>query len=161
MDSYQKVYDKQLPPRNAFYSRLTGGTNISQENYEHAQKVWRAFDCETLGDYTLVYVSADVYQLAEAVMELRNNIFNEFGLDLVKYLSLPMLAKDLMLKFTGTKIELLRDMEMISMVKDNIRGGLSFANHRYFDQVEESKAKGENMVAIYVDANNLYGGEAK
>ncbi len=57
-------------------------------------------------DYTVLYVRSDVIRLAEAVMDMRNNIWTEFGLDMCAYLSLPMLAKDIMLKYMGAAIEL-------------------------------------------------------
>src|SRR5277367_4535194 len=43
------VFDEtKLPPREAFYSSLTN-KSISEEDYEHAKKVWDHFDCQTMG----------------------------------------------------------------------------------------------------------------
>ncbi len=150
------IKDKCLPPPWEFYSRLSM-SDISREDYFHAKDVWDSFGCETLEDYTKLYCKADTYQLAEAIMELRESLFDEFKLDLCLYLSLPMMAKDIMLKHTGCRIGLMSDIEMIHMVKSNIRGGLSFVNNRYFNREEEKKTKGEDVSAVYVDANNLYG----
>ena len=41
VDRFDKLAETQLPPKEAFYSRLSGD-NISDEDYEHAQKVWEA-----------------------------------------------------------------------------------------------------------------------
>ena len=145
-----------LPPRESFFSNLAG-CGVSEEDYAHAEKVWKTFNCKSLSDYTSLYVKADTYQLAEAVIELRQSIWEEFNLDMCHYLSLPMLAKDIMLKTTGTKMELMSDVEMIHLVRSNIRGGLSYVNHRYFNVEEETERRGCDTSLLYVDANNLYG----
>ena len=49
MDSFQGFNETSLPPKKAFYSTLTQ-TGISDEDYEHAKKVWEAYECETLGN---------------------------------------------------------------------------------------------------------------
>ena len=87
-------------------------------------------------------------------MSFRDKIFTEFGLDMNQYFSLPMLTKDIFLKFTGAKLDLISDSDMCAMVRNNIRGGLSFVNTRYFDSLEEEKKTKEPRTIIYVDANN-------
>ena len=42
IDSFEKLKETKLPPKEEFYSRLDG-ENISDEDYIHAQKVWEAF----------------------------------------------------------------------------------------------------------------------
>lgn len=145
-----------LPPREAFHSRLSG-RHITPEEYAFAKKVWREFDCRSLRDYTDLYCKADTYQLAEAVMELRESIFSEFNIDLCHYLSLPMMTKDIMLKYTRVEIEMMSDIDMIQFVKANIRGGLSYVSTRHFDVDVEREKRGEDVSLLYVDANNLYG----
>ena len=121
MDSMDKLHEKVLPPPEAFASRLSGSASASQEDYEHAQKVWKTFGCNDMKEYSLLYVMADCYQLLEAMCELRFTLYNEFNLDLCHFFSLPMYAKCALFKKTGAKVELLTDSEMIHMVKSNIR----------------------------------------
>ena len=121
MTSMEKLQDKQLPPRAAFASKLSGTTEATVNDYDHAKKVWSVFKCNNLEDFSRLYVRADCYQLMEAVLELRATMYEEFTLDLCHYLSLPMMAKECMLKYTGAELELLHDDEMIHMIKDNIR----------------------------------------
>ena len=53
MDSF----GKQLPPKEEqFYSILTD-EGISDEQYQHAQKVWNNFNMKTIGDYHDLYLS--------------------------------------------------------------------------------------------------------
>ena len=92
MDSYGKVDYPLLPERSDFFSRLTG-SSISEDDYRHAQEVWKEFDISSMKQYTELYVMADTVLLAEAVTSLRDAMHNEFDLDLAHYLSMPMMSK--------------------------------------------------------------------
>ena len=43
MDSPKKLKETQLPPKEAFYSRLND-EGISDENYAHVREVWKTFE---------------------------------------------------------------------------------------------------------------------
>jgi hypothetical protein len=146
-----------LPDRQCFDNDLTG-EKCSEEDYAHAQNVWNAFGCTSMLDYTVLYVKSDVYLLAEVVMDFRNTIFDCFELDMCQYLSLPHLAKDILLKETGAEIELIHNEELNDLLQRNIRGGLSFVNVRHAKRIVMSynEEKGWRCI-IYFDANNLYG----
>ena len=49
MNSPKKLKETQLPPKQAFYSRLND-EGIRDENYAHAQKVWKTFEMKNLED---------------------------------------------------------------------------------------------------------------
>lgn len=145
---------QELPPREEFFNDLNQ-QEVSDEDYTHAQNVWKTFGCKNMLEYTTLYVKTDVLLLAEAIHDMRSNIWDEFGLDMCAYLSLPMLAKDIMLKYTDAEIELITDQEMSNMIQSNIRGGLSFINKRV--AVSKPGEGEDSKVILYVDANNLYG----
>lgn len=105
--------EEGLPPKEKFYSRLTG-KHIADKDYAHVQDVWKTFGLRSLRDLTELYVLADTYQLAEAITDLRDRIYDEFNLDLCHYLSLPMMTKDIMLKTTGVRMGLMDDIDMVS-----------------------------------------------
>ena len=63
MDSFERFKETSLPPREAFYSRLLEG--ITDEEYKHAQDVYKKFECKNLGDYHDLYVRTDVLLLAD------------------------------------------------------------------------------------------------
>jgi hypothetical protein len=63
VDAWERFGEDKLPPKDAFYSKLSD-EHISDANYEHAQRVWDTFGCETLGDYTDLYCRTDVLLLA-------------------------------------------------------------------------------------------------
>jgi hypothetical protein len=155
-----------LPSREDFYNRL-GGEHISDEDYAHACQVWEHFQCRDMLDYTRLYVTSDSFLLAEVVLDLQSVIMNEFGLEIGHYLSLPMLAKDIMLKTTDVSMDLISDPEMARLLQSNIRGGLSYINTRLVDLDKMNKnrrALGHEpppttlpLSIAYLDANNLYG----
>lgn len=46
---------KQIPPKSAFYNSLNK-TDISSDEYEHAQRVWDEMNMKTMGDYHDLYL---------------------------------------------------------------------------------------------------------
>lgn len=157
--SIEKLMEtKQLPPRSAFYNELSD-QDISDEDYIHAERVWEAFDIKNMLEYTTLYLRTDTVLLAECMTNLRDNMWDDFKLDITKYLSLPMLAKDIMLKTTEVEMELIADQEMSDLVQKNLRGGLSFINKRKAVKVDEEEALWEDDTRslLYTDCTNLYG----
>ena len=57
MNSPERLKETQLPPKEAFYSRLND-EGISEENYAHAREVWETFKMKNLEDYHNLYQSA-------------------------------------------------------------------------------------------------------
>ena len=62
--SLERFNKPQLPTIDKFYSKLSD-ESVSQKDYEHAQKVWKEFNCQTLGDYHDLYLKTDVVLLAD------------------------------------------------------------------------------------------------
>ena len=50
--------------KQAFYSKLTG-EGITDEDYQHAQTVWKEFHIESMKDYRNLYNLSDVLLLAD------------------------------------------------------------------------------------------------
>jgi len=48
MDSWERFTETRLPDKKEFYSKLNN-EHITDEDYAHAQAVWEAFECKTLG----------------------------------------------------------------------------------------------------------------
>ena len=55
MDSWEKTDENTLSSKEAFYSNLNL-EDISNEDYNHAQKVWDVFKIKYLGEYHDLYV---------------------------------------------------------------------------------------------------------
>lgn len=71
---------KKLPPKKDFYSTLKN-TNVSDDDYDHAKKVFIVFQCRNMRDYTELYCATDVGLLAEIVVAFRHVTYTNFGLD--------------------------------------------------------------------------------
>ena len=161
MDSLEKLKETKLPPKEAFYSRLNDG-GISDEDYAHAQKVWRMFKMEYFKDYHELYNKVDVLLLADVFENFRNICLENYESDPAHYYTAPGLAWDTALKVTGVSLEFLSDIDMLLIAEKGIKGGVSMISNRYgkannkymsdkFNSNEPSK------YIQYLDANNLYG----
>ena len=160
MNSPEKLSETQLPPKSAFYSKLTE-QDISDEDYNHAQKVWEEFGMTTMKDYHDLYLELDVLLLADVFENFREVCLDNYKLDPAWYLTAPGLSWDAMLRVTGIKLELLTDSDMLMMVENGTRGGVSMisnryseANNKYMDSYDSEKP---SKYIQYLDANNLYG----
>ena len=153
--------DKQLPPKEAFYSKLSG-EGISDDDYKHAHAVWDEFGMKTFKDYHNLYNKSDVLLLADVFENFRDVCMKNYQLDPAWYYTAPGLAWDAALKKTGVELELLSDPDMLLMFEKGIRGGISMisnrhgkANNSYMD--DEYDDKRATKYITYLDANNLYG----
>ena len=161
MDSPKRLEETQLPPKSEFYSKLSD-SNISDEDYEHAQKVWRGFEMSTMRDYHDLYLELDVLLLADVFENFREICLKNYKLDPAWYLTAPGLSWDAMLRTTKIKLELLNDPDMLMMFEKGTRGGVSMVSNRYakannkYMGKDFDPAKPSNYI-MYLDANNLYG----
>ena len=161
MDSEEKFNDTKLPPREAFYSKLSG-KGITEKDYEHAGNVWISFKMKTFKEYHELYNITDVLLLADVFENFRDLCLKIYGLDPVYYFTAPQLAWDACLKMTSVKLELLSDEDMLLMFEEGIRGGISIISNRYGEANNKYMRKGFNKnkpskYLMYLDANNLYG----
>ena len=68
MDSWERFNETSLPPKKDFYSELTL-EDISDKDYEHAQKVFEEY-CRDMSDYHDLYVQTDTLLLADVFENL-------------------------------------------------------------------------------------------
>ena len=160
MDDFEKFKKQSLPKKTSFFSRLKQ-EKVSDEDFEHAQKVWKECKLKNMGDFHDLYLKTDVLLLADVMENFRKLCEKHYELDPAHFFTVPGMAWDAMLKMTGIKLELLEDVDMLLMIEKGIRGGISNAFKRYakannkfmkdFDPAEKSS------FIVYLDANNLYG----
>lgn len=155
--------EEQLPIISDFHSTLTG-SDITQEQYGEAQTIWKAYEIENLGEWHDLYLAIDVNLLADVFENFRDVIYNDSGLDAVRYVSTPGLSKDMLLKQKGYvqkpettlyypfEIELINkyNVDLYYLCDTAIRGGITLISKRY------AKANKKTKI-VDIDANNLYG----
>ena len=149
-----------LPPKEEFYSKLND-EDISDEDYQHAIKVWNTFGCKTIKDYHDLYLKSDVLLLADVFENFRATCLKHYNLDPAHYYTSPGLAWDACLKTTGQKLKLLHDYDMLMMIERGIRGGITHISKRYAEAnnkyMKDYNPEKESTFIQYLDANNLYG----
>ena len=158
-----KVFEETcLPPKHEFYNQLTQ-EHISDEEYEHAKKVFDYWDMKTLWEYHNLYLITDVLILADVFTEFRNDFHNVYGLDVARFVSLPGFSwqANLRLRKKQKPIELMTDINMHLMIENSLRGGVSVVLQRYaksnVPNTESYDPLKENEFIVYLDKNNLYG----
>ena len=130
MDSFDKFEDKSLPDKTEFYNTMNN-TNISNEDYTRAKRVWETFEMKNMGDYHDLYLKTDVLILADVFENFRKECLKHYKLDPCHYFSSPGLSWDSMRKMTGVKLELMTDVDMFQFVERGMRGGVSYIAHRH------------------------------
>ena len=160
MNSFERFNETSLPPKEAFYSTLTD-SHISDEDYEHAKKIWEAYGCETMGGYHDLYLATDTLLLADIFENFRKTCLKHYGLDPAHYYTSPGLSWDALLKHTSAKLELITDYNMYLFIEKVMRGGISTEMQRYSKAnnpyLHDYDPKKETSYILYLDANNEYG----
>ena len=160
MCSIEKLDEKSLPPKDDFFSKLTN-SHISTKEYDYAKFIWKEFNCKTMRDYHDLYLRTDVFLLADVFENFRETCHKNYKLDPAQYFTTPGLAWDACLKKTLIKLDLLIDVDMLQMIENGIRGGVSMIPKRYSkanNPYMKNYNKNEPTKFIqYLDANNLYG----
>ena len=137
-------------------------SKVSEDDYQHPQRVWEKFRIHNLGEYHNLYLRTDVILLANVFEAFRGTGLEHYSLDPAHFYTSPRLAWKACLRKTRVRLELLTDPDILLMFERGIRGGITQAVHHYtsannpyigdkFDPLEESS------YLQYLDANNLYG----
>ena len=160
MDSFEKFNQTELPNKDQLYSILND-QHITDDEYDHAKKVWKTFNIKTMGEYHDLYLVSDVLLLTDVFENFRKTCMQYYKLDPCHYFTSPGLSWDAMLKMTNIKLELMTDIDMFQFIEKGMRGGVSYianqygnANNKYMKEYDE---KAPSKYIMYLDANNLYG----
>ena len=69
--TWARFNETQLPPIDVFYSNLKM-SSISEEDYQHAQRVWKEFGIHNLGDYHDLYLRTEI----NCILRFHSNHFS-------------------------------------------------------------------------------------
>ncbi|GBM60377.1 hypothetical protein AVEN_156939-1 [Araneus ventricosus] len=159
-DSFAKFIETSLTQKSAFYNSLSN-KEVSDDDYEYAQRIWSIFNLQTLGDYHDLYVTSDVLILADVFENFRKVCLDYYKTDPCHVYTAPGLAWQACLRMTGVKLELLTDIDMHLFIEKEISGGVAMISHRLTSAnnpyLPNYDPTGPNSYIMYWDANNLYG----
>ena len=160
MDSFEKFNQMELPTKDQFYSMLND-QHITDDEYDHAKKVWKTFKIKTMDEYHDLYLGSDVLLLADVFESSRKTCLQYYKLDPCHYFMSLGLSWDAILKLTNIKLELMTGIDMFQFIEKGMHGGVSYianrhgkANNKYMKEYDE---KAPSKYIMYLNANNLYG----
>ena len=91
MDSFEKFNQMELPTKDQFYSVLND-QHITDDEYDHAKKVWKTFKIKTMGEYHDLYLGSDVLLLTDVFENFRKTCLQYCKLDPCHYFTSPGLS---------------------------------------------------------------------
>ena len=122
----EDIYNENLPSVENFYSSLKLD-NITKENYDKTLEMYKKLKCKKIKEYLNIYLKLDICLQADIYNVFRKCIWDEFELDCSKYITSCSLSLYLMLKYTGVRIELFKDISIFDYVNSSILGGVCIA----------------------------------
>ena len=160
MDDIVKLEDCDLPPQEAFYSRLNN-EGISDEDYALCQVAWRDNQMKTMRDFLVWYNNRDVIPFLQAI-DKQFAFYQQHNIDMFKDgISVPGLTLLYLFNYLPSKTYFTvfnkTNSDLHHLVKNNIVGGPAIIFHRYHEK-DITKIRGEETCRSIVgyDANALY-----
>ena len=83
-NSLEKFNETQLPSKEEFYSKLSD-SDITDDDFVHAQKVWEHFGMKMFREYHDLYLKTDILLLADVFENFRNICLSNYDLDQAWY----------------------------------------------------------------------------
>ena len=140
---------EELPDKKHFYNMLKL-SDITDKEYKKVKEFYENMKFKNIKEYLKCYLKSDITLLADVFNNFRKIIFDNLGLDCVKYISAPSLSKDAGLKYSKCKIENIKDVSIFQFVRKSIMGGLSDSINPYV------KIDNENESIVYNDISSQY-----
>ena len=128
----ENIYNENLPSIENFYSSLKLD-GISKEDYDKTLEIYRKLNCKNIKEYLDIYLKLDICFESDIFNVFRNYVWDKFEIYCSKYITSCSLSLDLMLKYTGVKIELIRDISVFDYVNSSILGGICIASQNISD----------------------------
>ena len=148
IDDYQKPVNNLK--KEHFFSKLKNKCPDNEE-IQRTMDIIERFNIKNGEQLTEIYLKSDVLLLACVFEKFIKVSINEFKINPLYCVSLPGYTWQCGLKYTGINLQTLQDKDMIFLLENNIRGGISSVMGDRYIKSEENKK------ILYIDANNLYG----
>ena len=79
-DEKQKYKELELPKKEKFFNKLNN-KNISNDDYKHALKVFKTFECKDLLEYSILYLKTDICHLSDVFQKFSDFAYKTYNLD--------------------------------------------------------------------------------
>ena len=109
------------------------------------------FDIKNGEKLSKLYCKSDAILLADVIEKFVEVSFEEYGINPLYCVSLPGYTYQCALKYTDFKLQTLQDKNLILLIENIIRGGISSVMGDRYVRSDENKK------ILYMDATNLYG----
>ena len=151
---FNSIDDYKKPVHNLkkedFFSKLKNKCPDDEE-IQRTKEIIEIFNIKDGKELTELYLKSDVFLLADVFEKFIKISAEEFGINPLYCVSLPGYTWQCGMKYTDINLQTLQDKEMILLLENNIRGGISSVmGDRYIKSDDNKKI-------LYIDANNLYG----
>ena len=148
IEDYDKPVDKL--ENKDFFSKLKNKCPDDKE-IDRTREIIKLYNIKDGEQLTKLYCKSDVILLADVFEKFVKVSFEEYKINPLYCVSLPGFTYQCALKYTDIKLQTLQDKDLILLLENNIRGGISSVmGDRYVKSDENNKI-------IYADATNLYG----
>ena len=145
----ENLNNKELPEIKHFYSSIKLKT-ISEDEYNITREIYDKLEFKNIKEYLDTYLKLDITLLCDIFEKFRKSIWDKFKLDCTKYISSPSLSRDCMLKFSGVKIEYIKDIGTYDFINNSVIGGLCVCSNSYLNN-DNNKS-----IIAYQDVSSLY-----
>ena len=123
----------------------------SDEEKGRTKEIINLFNIEDGEKLTQLYLKSDVLLLACVFEKIMKVSINEFGINPLNCVSLTGYKWQCGSNFTDINLQILRDKDLILLLENNLRGGISSVIGDRHVKLDENKK------ILYIDANILYG----
>ena len=126
LDSIDKLHERSLPPKKAFYSKLKQ-SGITDKEYKQAIDCWNNTVCETIKDYMTLYLKTDVLLSVDLFEILRDKCLEHYEIGPCYTYSTPGLIWLCGLKYTNVRLKYYKEntVNIYDTIQHGIRGGLA------------------------------------
>ena len=148
IDDYKKPVDNLK--KEDFFDKLKNDYP-DEDEIERTKGIIKLFNIKNGEELTKLYCKSDVILTADVFEKFVKVSKEEYGINPLYCVSLPGFTYQCALKYTDIKLQTFQDKDLILLIENNIRGGISSVmGDRYV-------ISDENKKILDMDATNLYG----